>query len=43
MAAVFSSAMSIKLLTADVDQLVPVVQAKAGFERRKVEDEEIGM
>lgn len=34
--------MSVSLLTSDVEQLVSVVQAKAGYERRKIEDEEVG-
>ncbi|KAI0084788.1 hypothetical protein BDY19DRAFT_1077256 [Irpex rosettiformis] len=39
--AAYSSALSVKPLTLDSDQLVPVVFAKASFERRKVEREEI--
>ena len=34
--------MSLSLLTSEVDQLVPVVQAKASYERRQAENEEAG-
>ncbi|EKM51632.1 uncharacterized protein PHACADRAFT_261883 [Phanerochaete carnosa HHB-10118-sp] len=36
----YHSAISVSLLTSDVDQLVPVVQAKAGYERREAESKE---
>ncbi|KAI0795287.1 hypothetical protein BC629DRAFT_315116 [Irpex lacteus] len=39
--AAYSNALAVKPITLDADQLVPVVLAKAGFERRKVEREDI--
>ncbi|KAI0338891.1 hypothetical protein BDW22DRAFT_1409299 [Trametopsis cervina] len=40
--AAYSNALSVSVLVSDADQLVPVVLARASFERRKVEREEMG-
>jgi hypothetical protein len=41
--AAYSNALAVNPLVSDVEQLVPVVLAKVGFERRKVEREEMGL
>lgn len=40
--AAYDSALSTSLIASDPDQLIPVVQAKAGYERRKIESREPG-